>query len=52
MAVVVRRGPSAILLVVAIVLSVLAAFGVHTGQFSSLNLAEFGLAFGWASFLV
>jgi hypothetical protein len=45
-------GPSALLLLVATVLFVLAAFDVHTGQFESINVAEFGLAAFAASFLV
>lgn len=45
-------GPSALLLLVATVLFVLSAFDVHVGQFTGLNIAEFGLASFAASFLV
>ena len=42
----------ALFLVVSVVAFALAAFGVHSGQFTSLNIAEFGLAFFAGSFLV
>ena len=45
-------GPSAVLLLVSVVLFVLAAFDVKVDQFDSLNIAETGLAFFAASFLV
>lgn len=45
-------GANALLLVVTTVLFVLSAFGAHVGQFSPINVAEFGLASFSASFLV
>lgn len=47
-----RIGPNGILLIAAVILNVLAAFGVTIGQFQPINLAEFGIASGFASFLV
>lgn len=52
MAVTVRAaGASLVLLIVAVVLFVLAAFNVHVDRFSALNVAEFGLAAFAAAFI-
>ncbi len=44
--------PSRLLVLVAVVLFVLAAFGVTLGSLGELDLVSIALAFGFASFLV
>lgn len=43
---------SKLLVLVAVVVFVLAGFGVTLGDLSELDVISFGLAFGFASFLV
>lgn len=43
---------SRVLLLVAVIVFVLAGFGAHVGSLSELDLDSFGLALGFASFLV
>jgi hypothetical protein len=52
MAVTVRAvGPSLVLLIVAVVLFILAAFNVNIDRFTALNVAELGLAAFAAAFI-